>query len=133
MFTDKGGALTMMAKPFQFYVGSQLGSGKQWVPWIQLEDLCEIYIKAVKDKTMHGTYNASSSDQPTNKELTKAISKAVRKPVFLPPAPGFVLKLALGDMANALLEGSRVSNEKIKKAGFVFKHEELEKSLSELL
>lgn len=133
VLTDKGGALPKMAKPFKYYAGAILGSGDQWMPWISLEDLCNIYIKAIEDKSMSGVYNACSPEQVTNKELTYLISKVLKKPVLLPPVPSVMLKLLIGEMANALLYGSRVSPKKLLDSGFKFNHPGLNQNLSELL
>lgn len=133
VLSDEGGALKKLAGPVKWFVGSPLGSGKQWMPWIHIDDACALFIKAIEDESMHGAYNAVASQHITNKEFVKSIGKVLHRPVFLPPVPKFVLDLALGEMAGIVTEGSRASNEKVKKAGFVFKYDELENALKDLL
>lgn len=128
-----GGALPQLAKPVKWFAGSPLGNGKQWMPWIHIDDLCALFLKAVEDENMHGTYNAAASQHVTNREFVKTIGKVLHRPVFLPPVPEFALKLILGEMAGIVTKGSRVSNEKIKKAGFRFQYEDLGSALKQLL
>ena len=115
-------ALKKMLLPIKLGVGSPLGTGKQYMPWIHLEDLCEIYTKAIEDKGFNGAYNAVAPEHITNKQFMKALAKAYKKPFWFPPVPGFILKLLLGEMANLLLKGSRVDSRKIIESGFEFKH-----------
>jgi uncharacterized protein len=132
VLSDKGGALTEMAKPVRMFVGSPLGSGKQYLSWIHIDDLCALFIKAVEDKTLSGAYNAVCGEWATNTEMTKAIGKVISRPIWLPPVPGFILKLILGEMANLVLLGSKVSADKTKQTGFKFKYTNLEEALSSL-
>lgn len=128
-----GGALPKLAAPVKWFVGSPLGSGKQWMPWIHIDDLCALFVKAMEDESMSGAYNAVATNPVTNKEFVKTIGKVLHRPVFFPPVPKFALKLALGEMSQIVTEGSRVSNEKIRKAGFIFKYNELKPALEDLL
>ena len=128
-----GGALPQLARPVKWFAGSPLGNGKQWMPWIHINDLCALFLKAIEDENMHGAYNAASSGHVTNKEFVKTIGRVLHRPVFLPPVPKFALKIVLGEMAGIVTEGSRVSNEKIKNAGFKFRFEKLEPALENLL
>lgn len=123
------GALAKMAAPVQFFVGAPLGSGHQYVPWIHIDDICRLYVKALEDERMHGAYNAVAPEHVTNRDLTRAIGRALTRPVFLPPVPAFLLTLALGEKAGVVLEGSRASCEKIKEAGFEFRYEQLDAAL----
>lgn len=132
VLSDKGGALAQMAKPINYYVGVALGSGKQFVSWIHLDDLCSIFIKAAEDPSMEGAYNAVSPQVVTNEELTREIAAALEKPLILPNVPSFVLKLLLGEMADLVLKGSKLSSEKIQESGFVFKFDTLKKALKDL-
>lgn len=132
VLSDKGGALPEMAKPIRLGLGSALGSGKQHLSWIHIDDLCALFIKAVDDEKLQGAYNAVSGYWVTNKEMTKAIAKRLHKSVWLPNVPGFALKLVLGEMANVVLEGSKVSADKLKQTGFKVKYTELEEALKSL-
>lgn len=133
VLSEKDGALKKMVPPVQYYIGSPLGSGKQYMPWIHIEDICSIYEFALKNSTIEGAYNAVSPQHATNKELTKKIAKVLGKPLWMPNVPGFVLKLIFGELASVILEGSRASSEKILNAGFHFKFPDLEKALRDLL
>lgn len=132
VLSDKGGALVEMAKPIRLGAGAALGSGKQYMSWIHLDDLCEMFIKAVEDETMRGAYNAVTGDYVTNQELTKLIAKTLRKPLLLPNIPAFVMRIIVGEMAVIVVNGSKISAEKIKKAGFKFRHSKLEEALESL-
>jgi uncharacterized protein len=132
VLSDKGGALVEMAKPIRLGAGSPLGTGKQYLSWIHLDDLCGMFIKAVENEKMEGTYNAVTN-WATNADFTKAIAHILKKPLWLPPVPSFVMKIILGEMANLVVNGSKVSSEKIRKVGFQFKYEELEGALRNLL
>lgn len=133
VLSEKDGALKKMVPPVQYYIGSPLGSGKQYMPWIHIEDICSIYEFALKNSTIEGAYNAVSPQHATNKELTKKIAKVLGKPLWMPNVPGFVLKLIFGELASVILEGSRASSQKILDAGFHFKFPDLEKALRDLL
>ncbi len=133
VLSDKGGALTEMARPIRLGIGSPLGSGDQYISWIHLDDLCEMFIKAVEDETLSGAYNAVGPRWHTNRELTKAIAKVLKRPLLLPPVPAFVLKIIVGEMADIVLGGSKVSSKKIEATGFKFKFTDLEEALKDLL
>lgn len=127
------GALAKMKTPIQFGIGSPLGSGKQYMPWIHIDDICSIYEFALKNPEVEGSYNASAPQHTTNENLTKLIAKVLKKPLFMPNVPSFILKLIFGELADALLEGSRASSEKIMKAGFEFQFPDLKMALEDLL
>ncbi len=132
VFSDKGGALVEMAKPIRLGAGAALGSGNQYMSWIHLDDLCEMFIKAVEDESMHGAYNAVTGDYVTNKELTKLIAKVLNKPLLLPNIPAFVMRIIVGEMAVIVVNGSKISADKIKSTGFDFRYSNLEEALESL-
>jgi len=132
VLSEKGGALVEMAKPIRLGAGAALGTGKQYLSWIHLDDLCAMFIKAVENETMQGAYNAVSGDWVTNLELTKLIAKVLKKPLLLPNVPGFIMKIIVGEMAVIVVNGSKVSADKIKKTGFVFRYTNLEEALESL-
>lgn len=127
------GALEKMMTPIKFGIGSPLGSGKQYMPWIHIEDICSIYEFALKNPEVEGAFNASAPQHTTNENLTKLIAQVLKKPLFMPNVPAFILKLIFGELTDALLEGSRASSEKIQKAGFQFKFPDLKMALEDLL
>ena len=128
-----GGALKKMAQPVHFFAGAAIGSGKQYMPWIHVKDLCDMILYTLKNQKTHGIYNGVCSTHITNEDFTKAIGKALHRPILLPAIPAFVIKALFGDMAGMVLEGSRVSNEKIKETGFNFKFENIDLALEDLL
>lgn len=133
VLSERGGALNEMMKPIQWGIGAPLGTGKQYMSWIHLDDLCRMFMKAAEDHTMRGVYNATGPDAVTNKELTRAIAKALHKPLWLPPIPKFVLKIVVGEMADIVLNGSIVTSQKIQQAGFTYQFNSLEEALHDLL
>lgn len=133
VLSKKEGALAKMATPIKFVIGSPLGSGKQYMPWIHIDDICSIYEFALKNPEIEGAFNATAPQHTTNENLTKLIAKVLKKPLFMPNLPGFILKLIFGELADALLEGSRASSEKIQKTGFQFKFPDLKMALEDLL
>ena len=128
-----GGGLPKLAMPVRFGLGAPLGSGKQWMPWVHLADLVRIYQHALTHEAMHGAYNANAPEQPTNRDFTKAVAKVLGRPMFLPAVPGFLLKIALGELSSILLEGSRASNAKLLGTGFTFQYDTLSSALKDCL
>lgn len=132
VLAKEDGALPTMAMPLKFGFGTPIGTGKQYVPWIHIEDVVSLFVKAVEDTAMQGAYNGASSTHCTNAHLMKTLC-AVKKRLYIPiGAPAFLLKLVLGDMAGIVLEGSRVSSEKILEAGFKFLFPDLPTALRSL-
>jgi uncharacterized protein (TIGR01777 family) len=133
VLSDKGGALPKMAAPVKMGVGAALGSGKQHVPWIHIQDIARVFVHALENEHMKGVYNAVAETHCTNRELTKTIAKVLKRPFWPIPVPAFGLKLLFGEMSAAFLEGSPVSNEKLIRSGFYFNFPELEPALKNLL
>ncbi len=133
VLASQGGALVEMAKPVRWGVGAPLGSGRQQVSWIHLDDLCEVFVKAIEDNHMNGSYNAVAPNPVTNREMTHSIAKALHRPLWLPPVPPLVLRALVGEMADIVMNGSKVSCKKIQKAGYVFQFEDLSAALKDLL
>ena len=133
VLTKQDGALAKMITTVKFGIGSAIGSGKQFLPWIHIDDLCDIYIKAIEDTQMNGAYNAVSPEHNTNRDFMKTLAHVLKKPFWFPAIPAFIIKLIFGKMSEILLNGSRVSSEKIIKAGYCFKFPDLKTALSDLL
>lgn len=131
VLSEKGGALKEMARPIKMGFGAALGSGKQYLPWIHIDDLCGIFIHAMENK-LKGAYNAAAPVQHNNKTFTKKLAKVLNKPLWLPNVPEFVMKIILGKRALLVLEGSRVAVDKIQATGFKFKYDSLESALENL-
>ncbi len=133
VLSAEGGALQKMLPPFKMFAGGPLGSGKQWMSWIHLADEVGLIREAISNPELSGSLNATSPDPRTNAEFSRALGKALGRPAVL-PAPGFALKLLLGEMAQALLlEGQRVYPQKALDAGFRFQFPKLEEALADLL
>lgn len=127
------GVLPAISLPVKLFVGAPLGTGKQYMSWIHIEDLCRMFSFAVDEKKMHGIYNAVAPKPVTNGSFIKLTGKIIRRPIWPFNVPSFILKLILGEKAVIVLHGQRVSSEKIRMAGFNFIHTDLEKTLTLLL
>lgn len=132
VLAKESGALVEMTKPIKYGFGAALGSGKQYVSWIHIDDLVAIF-KYVIDNNLEGIYNAVSPYPTTNDELTKAIAKTINKPLFLPNVPKFILSLLLGEMHKIVTSSQQVSSRKILNSGFQFQFASLSKTLQNLL
>lgn len=132
VLSAKGGALAKLMTPVSLGVGSPSGNGRQFMPWIHVEDICNIYLKAVEDAGMDGAYNAVAPDHKTNREFMETLARVMKKPFLAPNVPAVLLKILFGKMAGVLLNGSRISSDKIRKAGYDFVYPELEEALSDL-
>ena len=130
---NDAGALPKLVKPAKLGFGAAIGSGKQWMPWIHIDDLVEIYIKAIEDVNMNGPYNAAAPEHVNQNTMIDEIGKALNRPTFLPPVPKFLLKTVMGEMSAVVTEGSRVSSQKMSDAGFEFTHPQLQEALNDLL
>jgi uncharacterized protein len=123
-----GGALAKMAEPFKFFLGGPLGSGKQWISWIQLEDLIRLILLLIDNPLAQGPFNATAPNPVQNNEFGKALGKAIRRPSWA-RVPAFLLRLTMGDMAEMLLTGQRVVPAAAEKLGFKFRYPDLPEAL----
>lgn len=129
VLSEKGGALEEFRKFLRFGLATILGSGKQVVSWISIQDLVGIYIKAIEDTQLSGAYNAVAPQTVTNKQLVLQLARSERKfyiPIYV---PSFVLKIVLGEMCIEVLKSATVSCEKISQSGFTFQFPVIEKAL----
>ena len=123
------GALFKIARMVKNRIGSPLGNGKQYMPWIHLEDAVNLFYFAIMNNEIKGTFNAVSQEIITNKELTFKIGKVLNRKIWMPNVPSFVLKFIYGEMSDTILKGVKVSNEKIKSLNFKFKYEKVDEAL----
>jgi len=128
VLSKRGGALDKMLLPVKLGLGSPIGTGKQLMPWIHIDDLCNLFVYAIENE-LTGTYNATANCD-SNHDFMKALAKALNRPFFMPKVPAFLLKLILGEMAALVLNSTNASNEKVKSAGFIFQNEDIEATLS---
>ncbi|GIV39955.1 MAG: NAD-dependent epimerase [Thermonema sp.] len=133
VLSNEGGALPQLARPVRWFVGAPLGSGKQYLSWIHIRDLCRLFLYALQKPLDTGVYNAVEGKPVTNAEMTRIIARVLGRPLWLPKVPAFVLKTLLGEMANLVLGGNRVSNEKVIQSGFSYEFTEPEAALRDLL
>jgi hypothetical protein len=121
----EGGILAKLLTPFEFGGGGAMGSGRQWMSWIEQDDLVRIIARTVVDENLSGPVNATAPVPVRNAEFTRALAKALHRPAFL-RLPAWFLSTALGDMGReTMLAGQRVVPSKLVAAGFRFRHPEL--------
>ena len=133
VLSKDGGALKRLIPMFQLGLGSAVGSGKQYMPWIHIDDLVSVFQEALFNSNYSGIYNAVSSEEISNQAFSKQLAKSLSKPFFLPNVPAFILKLMFGEMANVLLEGSRVSSQKLTDNRFQFQFPTLNEALKAIV
>lgn len=129
VLSRKGGALPKMICPTRYYANAVLGTGRQIVTWIDIDDLAEMIRFCLKRETMDGVYNAVSPNPVSNAVFTHTLAKIMNRKIIFPPIPKWFVKLLFGEASVLLLEGSRVSCEKILAEGFAFRYGSLEASL----
>ena len=127
------GFLKKLIPLFKYRLGSAIGSGKQYMPWIHVDDLCTIYLQAIQNAEMSGPYNAAFTDNTNNTIFSKTLARIFGYSIWLPNVPAIVLKMVLGEMSIIVLTGRRVSSEKILQTGFNFKFKNLEQALKDCL
>jgi len=132
VLSEKGGALKKMKTPVKWFLGSALGTGKQYMPWIHISDLTQIYLNAIENSNLSGTYNAAAKEHQTNRSFTKTLCKSMKRPFIPIPVPTFVLKLIFGEMSSVVLEGSRIDSSKIRKTDCKFEFPTLKEALDNL-
>lgn len=133
VLSTKGGALEKMLLPFKFFNGTYFGDGSMYYSWIHIDDMARMFIEAIENESYQGYYNGVAPNPATNKEIILTCKKALRKMALVMPAPEVVLRTAMGEMADMILDSTRVSSEKIEKAGFEFQFPELLPALKDLL
>lgn len=126
-------ALKKMAMPVKMGFGSAIGTGKQYMPWIHIDDLCSVYIKAIEDSNLNGVYNAVSPEYITNKDFMRKLARYYKKPFWFPNIPSLLLKIFFGEMASMLLKGSRVSSQKIVSTGYKYSYPTLDMALKNII
>ncbi|MDZ7881094.1 MAG: TIGR01777 family oxidoreductase [Saprospiraceae bacterium] len=133
VLSPEGGALQKMLIPFWFRLGVYFGNGQQWVSWIHRMDLCNLFVWALENQNAQGTFNAVAPTPLSNLNLTKAISMARGGFYLSVPAPSFILRLVMGEMADVVLGSTRVSCRKLENQGFVFQFPNALEALKDLI
>jgi uncharacterized protein (TIGR01777 family) len=132
VLSKNGGALPELEQPIRFFVGAPLGSGQQWIPWIHLDDLVNIFTHAIENTLIMGAYNACAPYPVRNATLTRAVAKQLHRPVWPIKVPEKIMKLILGEMSEVVLNSTDTSAQKILQTGFTFKYTRLEEALSHI-
>jgi hypothetical protein len=130
---SEGGAIGKMILPFEWYLGSPLGTGNQWFSWIHQQDLVNIFLFLMDTKDISGPINASAPNPVRNRELTKVLGQVLKKPTFMPPVPGFLIKLIMGEFGSVLLKGQKVVPRKLIDMGFRYQYPSIREALEDLL
>lgn len=133
VLSTKGGALEKMILPFRFGLGNYFGDGSAYMPWIHIDDICQLFIKAIEDEKMSGVYNGVAPDAVTGKVMANAIKEAMGTPALILPVPAFALRLGLGERVTMLTNSNRVVPERTLAADFSFGYPELVMALKDLL
>ncbi len=127
-----GGMLKPMAGAFRLGLGGPLGSGKQWMPWIHMEDEVGIILSSIMNKDLSGPINAAAPHQVRNIEFSRTLGRVLKRPAFM-KVPAFVLKTLLGDFGDAMLASQKISCKKILDSGYVFSFPRLDEALEACL
>jgi uncharacterized protein (TIGR01777 family) len=127
-----GGLYRKIAPLFRLGLGSALGSGRQFMPWIHVKDAAALYLHLLFNEAPGEVYNGVASELTDNKNFSEQLAQSLDKPLFLPDIPAALLRLALGESAAAITEGLRISNQKIKDTGFKFEFDSLPDALKDL-
>ena len=133
VLSAREGALQKLRLPVTLGLGSALGRGTQYMPWIHLRDLSQLYLHAIENKALSGPLNAVAPEHVTNREFTRTMARILGKPFWFPAIPAGLLKLLLGSMSGMLLYGSRVSANRIISSGFEFSYPGIETALANCL
>lgn len=125
-------ALATMVKPVRLWLGAAIGSGKQYYSWVHINDLVDLFVY-VLEYQLEGVYNAVAPEPLTNREFTVILGQALKRPIWLPAIPEFMIKLVLGEKSILVTEGQRVDSTKIRQAGFEFKFKTLKGALDDFV
>jgi uncharacterized protein (TIGR01777 family) len=129
VLSPEGGALVPIAKTVRYGAGAPLGTGRQYMSWVHLGDLCRLFVQMLEDEHWQGEYNSVAPHPATNKEFTETLAQVMHRPLLLPKVPAFGLKLAMGEMSEIILGSQRVSADKVLGQGFTFEYPKLKEAL----
>ncbi len=132
VLSEDGGALAKLLPIFKLGLGSPVGTGKHWQSWIHIDDLVNLFYFAATNSTMRGCYNGVSPHPVDNRTLSASMAKALKRPFFFPPVPGFVLRLMFGKMSSVILSSQRVSSKRVETVGFKFRFPHVQEAMNDL-
>ena len=132
VLSTEGGALVPIAKTVRYGAGAPLGSGRQYMSWIHLDDVARLFVQMLTDELWQGEYNAVAPHPVTNQEFTETLAQVMHRPLLLPKVPAFGLKLAMGEMSEIVLGSQRVSADKVLDQGFTYEYPRLREALEAL-
>jgi uncharacterized protein len=132
VFSREGGALPLMVLPFRLFAGGPVGSGRQYISWIHIADHVAALRLLIDSDRADGAFNLTAPAPVTNAEFGRAVGRVLRRPSFM-PAPGFAMRLALGEMATIVLDGQRVVPHRLTELGFGFRFADVESALRDVL
>jgi len=134
MVLSKQGGILKIIKPLtKFYLSAAFGHGMQYIPWIHIADLCNMINHILDNKSFSGIVNAVAPEHITNNELIQVIAKTMNRAVILPNIPKFIIRFVLGEMSCLFIEGNKVSSDKIRSLGFIFKYNKYNDALYNLI
>jgi uncharacterized protein len=128
-----GGMLGEIVPIFRMFLGANLGSGAQWLSWVHEQDLARIFLFLLDNRALEGPLNCTAPEPVRNREFTETLGRVLGVPTFLPPVPGFVLRLMKGEFGNVILKGQRVFPRRLLATGFQFHYPTLTEALTEIL
>jgi len=129
---EKGGALGQMIPLFKKFIGGPIGSGRQWFSWVHIKDLAEAFVFLMHHPEISGPVNLCAPKPVRNKDLAAALGKTLHRPSFM-PAPGFMIKLVLGEFGSVILEGQRVIPRRLLDSGFAFQYPDIDRALQSIV
>ncbi len=132
VLSKEGGALPKLDLPVKFGVGAYMGNGRQYVPWIHIDDLCYMFIHLLEQSSITGAFNGCAPDIKTSKEMASTIASVLHRPFIPVPAPAFLLRTLMGEMAEMVLMSDRCSSSKIEQSGFQFRYPFLKDALENI-
>ncbi len=132
VLSKDGGALEKMMLPYKFFVGGPIGTGKQYVPWIHIEDLVNAIIYILENRPKGDVFNLVAPDAVDMTKFSKTLAKILRRPNLF-PVPSFILKITMGEMASMILKGQKVKPGSLLNSGYKFKYTELDRAFSDII
>lgn len=132
VLSNDGGALPRLVAPLKYGIAGYMGHGRQWMPWIHIDDVCHFLITAIEDSAFQGIYNVTSPHPVTNKSFITTLRKTYQPYSILVPVPAFALRMVFGEMADTILDSAKVVPERLSRSSFEFRFPEIRKALENL-